>query len=119
MAAALVAPSAVLLDRPKEAAAQIATGDLADTVAAAAPIDMRIALKSRINAHWAMFGEPPKVLFVNSPEYESLLRSTEPLVRYTDVSLATAGFENLMFKNIPVVYADQTLSIPNDVVVAR
>lgn len=113
MALAAISPAgAVLLDRPREASAQIETKELVDAISAPAPQEIRLAMKNRINAHWAMIGEAPKVLFVNAREMTALLDAVSPHLRYVEIHAQQAGFQNLLFGGIPVVYADSQMMIP-------
>jgi len=73
---------------------------------------IRAALASRINAHWALFGEAPKVLFVSNGEAMAYEKALNPLHRYSVTRIEQMGYQNLLFKNIPVMAVDNQMMIP-------
>ena len=48
--------------------------------------------------------DKPDAIFCGSDLFEAYEASLTPQVRYTDTSKANLGFQNLMFKNIPIYY---------------
>ena len=48
--------------------------------------------------------DKPDAIFCGSGFFEAYEGSLTPQVRYTDTSKANLGFQNLMFKNIPIYY---------------
>jgi hypothetical protein len=73
---------------------------------------IRAALASRINAHYALFGELPKALFVSHGEANAYERELTPVMRYTLTDVSRAGYDNLLFRGIPVMSVDNQLMIP-------
>ena len=72
------------------------------------------ALSARINTHYALFGEPPKALFVSHAEAEQYERALNPVHRYIVHDVAAAGYDNLLFRGIPVIAVDNQMLIPQD-----
>ncbi len=48
--------------------------------------------------------DKPDAIFTDSTIFEAYEGSLTPQVRYTDTAKANLGFQNLMFKNIPIYY---------------
>ena len=74
--------------------------------------EIRAALVARINCHWHLFGEPPKILFLSPQEASSYEKSLVPVQRYSVTDVSNAGYDNLMFKGIPVASVDHQLMVP-------
>lgn len=75
---------------------------------------IRAALAARINAHVALFGEPPKALFMSHAEAAQYERSLAPQIRFEISDISRAGYDNLLFRGIPVMAVDNQLNIPED-----
>jgi len=75
---------------------------------------IRAALVARINAHWALFGEPPKALFLSQREAMEYEQSLRPQLRYEVTRINEAGYQNMLFRGIPVISTDHQLLIPED-----
>jgi hypothetical protein len=73
---------------------------------------IRAALAARINAHYALFGERPKALFLSNTEMQQYERSLAPTIRYQVERISHVGFYNLMFRGIPVMAIDNQMLIP-------
>jgi hypothetical protein len=75
---------------------------------------IRAALVARINAHWALFGEAPKVLFLSHGEVQQFETSMRPEIRYQVEAFSKMGYDNLLFKGIPVMFVDNQMLIPQE-----
>ena len=56
--------------------------------------------------HYEIDGETPKKLIVPARMFHEYEDALTPQVRYTDMKFANGGFNNLMFKNIPIIRGD-------------
>lgn len=120
--AGLIAPGIASLigeERAESATLAIVTPEeMSDEIAAMNSSQLQ-RLIARINAHFEMFGEPPKALFVNRYEMRAVIQDIAPLARFRATSdyLAERGYNNILVKGVPVICleADALVSDPKAV----
>lgn len=113
-----VSPAVVAgLDLSGDKAIEIGSMDQIRALERTGPLgtsEIRAALVARINCHWHLFGEPPKILFLSAQEAASYEKSLLPVQRYSVTNVSNAGYKNLLFKNIPVASVDHQLMVPEE-----
>lgn len=77
---------------------------LENTGAASTPAVLEQKLRDLYNASSDAGGDTTNGIFTNAYGFGGYESSLTPQVRYTDVSKANLGFQNLMFKNTPIFW---------------